>query len=520
LFDLIIEKGDLIDGSRAPRRRVDLGIRGDRVARIGDLSREQARQRLDATGKVLAPGFVDVHNHSDAWLLKIPHLLPKTTQGFTTEVIMADGISYAPVDRHTAHDWIFYLRALNALLCEEYTGWERLGEYMACLDGRSVQNAIPHLPYANVRVLAHGYGRAAPDDFQMAHIRALVEQGMAEGAVGVSTGLDYISEFFASTAELAEACAPMSAQGGLYVSHVRYKKGTLEGVKEAVEIGRRAGVPVHVSHLKGTTPEQIDSILSYVDKVAVHEVDFSFDVYPYLPGSTMLNFILPYEVWEEGPMGVLPRLREPGIRARFAHGLAAYKLDQTFIAWLPGKENSRYLGRSLAEYVDAVGKPPADALCDLLIEEHLAVLLVFHYGDDQLVFPFLSHEKYMMGTDGIYFPDGAVHPRMYGSAGRLLGPCVRDHRLFSLEDAVYKLSAHPASRFGLVGRGVVREGAFADLVVFDPETVTDRATYREPHQFCAGIEQVFVNGVQIIRGGEEVKDLPRPLPGRALKFKS
>ena len=519
MFDLIIANGTLIDGSRAPRRRADVGIRKDRIAKVGDLSKEEAAQRIDAAGKIVAPGFVDVHNHSDAWLLKIPHLLPKTTQGFTTEVIMADGISYAPVDRLTVHDWIYYMRALDALLYEEYTGWQSLGEYMARLDGRCVQNAITHLPYANVRVLAHGYGRQVPDDFQMAQIRSMVEQGMAEGAVGLSTGIDYISQCFSSTAELVEAAAPMAAQGGLYVSHVRYKKGTLEGVKEAVEIGRRAGVPVHISHLKGTTPEQIDGILSYIDKTAVHEVDFSFDVYPYLPGSTMLNFILPYEVWEQGPMGVLPRLREPQIRARFAQGLAVYKLDQTFIAWLPGKENSRYLGKSLAEYVAAVGKPAEDALCDLLIEENLAVLLVFHYGDDQLVFPFLAHEKYMMGTDGIYFPDGAVHPRMYGSVGRLLGSCVRDHHLFSLEDAVYKLSAYPSARFGLKDRGLAVEGAFADLVVFDPATVADRATYKNPHQFCAGIEQVIVNGVPIIRDGKEVKDLSRPLPGRALKFK-
>lgn len=520
MYDILIRNGALIDGTRAPRRRADLGIQGDRIRRIGDLRDEQARLVIDAAGKAVAPGFVDVHNHSDAWLLKIPHLFPKTSQGFTTEVIMADGISYAPVDARTVHDWIFYMRALNALLCEEYQGWQSLAEYMACIHGRSAQNAIAHLPYANVRVLAHGYGRQAPDDFQMAQIRAWVERGMAEGAVGLSTGLDYISECFASTAELAEACAAMASRGGLYVSHVRYKKGTLEGVKEAVEIGRRAGVPVHISHLKGTTPEQIDAILTYIDAVAVRQVDFSFDVYPYLPGSTMLNFLLPYEVWEEGPMGVLPRLREPGIRARFAHSLGSYKLDQTFIAWLPGKENSRYLGKSLAEYVSAVGRPPEEALCDLLIEEHLAVLLVFHYGDDALVHPFLAHEKYMMGTDGIYFPDGAVHPRMYGSAGRLLGPCVRDHRLFSLEDAVYKLSGHPASRFGLKDRGLLKEGCFADVVVFDPQTVADRATYREPHQHCVGIEQVLVNGVPIIRDGKEVKDLPSPLPGRALKYKS
>ncbi len=520
MYDLIVKNGALIDGTRAPRRRADVAIQGDRVRRIGALEGEKSHRAIDAAGRIVAPGFVDVHNHSDAWLLKLPHLFPKTSQGFTTEVIMADGISYAPVDAQTVHDWIFYMRALNALLYEEYQGWQSLGEYLSCIHGRSAQNVISHIPYANLRTLAHGYGRQAPDDFQMHHIQELVAQGMAEGAVGLSTGLDYISECFASTHELAEACSAMSAQGGLYVTHVRYKKGTLEGVKEAVEIGRRARVPVHISHLKGTTPEQIDAILAYVDKVATQEVDFSFDVYPYLPGSTMLNFLLPHEVWEEGPMGVLPRLKDPRVRARFSHSLAGHKLDQTFIAWLPGKENSRYIGKSLDEYVKAVGRPPAESLCDLLIEEHLAVLLVFHYGDDSLVHPFLAHEKYMMGTDGIYFPDGAVHPRIYGSAGRLLGPCVRDHRLFSLEDAVYKLSGHAASRFGLKDRGVLKEGSFADLVVFDPQAVTDRATYKEPHQYCVGIEHVLVNGVPIIRDGKEVKDLHSPLPGRALKYKS
>ncbi len=520
MFDLVITGGTVIDGTGAPRKRSDVGVTADRITAVADdLSTVEAGNRIDATGKIVAPGFVDVHNHSDAWLRKIPHLVPKTAQGFTTEVIMADGISYAPVDEDTAPEWIYYLRSLNALQFEEYSGWRSLADYMAGLDRRMAQNAITHLPYANVKAMAAGWGRGVPDDFQMTIMQADIERGMAEGAVGVSFGIDYIAQCFSTTREMVEACAPMSPHG-LYVTHVRYKKGTLEGVREAVDIGRRANVPVHISHLKGTTPEQIDELLSYIDNTARNEVSFSFDVYPYLPGSTMLNFLLPYDVWEDGPLQVLPKLRDRRVRREFARGLVASKtnLEDVHIAWLPGRENTRHIGKLLSEYVTEVGKAPEDALCDLLIEENLAVLLVFHHGDDGLIGDFLAHECYLMGTDGIYFPDGRVHPRMYGSAPRVLGPCVRDAGLFSLEVAVAKLSDRPARRFGCAERGQVREGWSADLVVFDEETVADTATYADPHQLPIGIDHVVVNGTPIIADGVAVENLGDPLPGRSLTF--
>jgi len=519
MLDLIIRHGVIVDGANTPRYQADLGIQGDRIVQIGNLTEAEARETIDATGKIVSPGFVDVHNHSDAWLLKTPHLFSKTSQGFTTEVIMADGISYAPVNAHTVNEWIYYLRALNALRFEEYCGWETLADYMALLNGANVQNCITHIPYANLRTLACGFGRATPDDYQMRQIIAEVERGMDAGAVGLSTGLDYVAQQFATTDELVEACRPMAAQQGLYVSHVRYKQGTLRAVQEAVEIGKRAGVPVHISHFKGTSPQQVDELLTYVDTVAVNEVDFSFDVYPYLPGSTMLNYLLPYEVWEDGPLGVVAKLRNPAIWARFAYALQFTPLEETYIAWLPGKENSIYQGRTVAEYVRATGKPAAEALSNLLAEENLAVLLVFHQGDDRLVEPFLQHRCYMMGSDGIYHEDGGIHPRQYGSATRLLGSCVRDRNLFSLEEAVYKLSGHPAQRFGLKDRGVLRQGNFADVVVFDGDTVADQATYQAPHQGSRGIEQVVVNGKPIICAGHPVTTLSRPFPGRSLKFK-
>ena len=515
-YDITILDGTVIDGSGAPALRADVGIVGDRIAAVGDLRAAAAGSTIDAGDRVVAPGFIDVHNHSDAWMWKEGNLLPKTSQGFTTEIIMADGISYAPVDPSTWRQWIYYLRALNGLQLAEYGGWETLAEYMVHLDRNSAQNSATHVPYGNVRTMACGFDRRVPDDVQMQEIVTGITRGMEAGAVGLSTGLDYIGHCFATTDELVEACRAI-APHGVYVSHVRYKKGTLEAIQEAVEIGRRAGVPVHISHFKGNTPEQVTTFLDYVDRVAVHEVDFTFDVYPYLPGSTMLNFFLPYEAWEDGPLETLGKLNDPTLRRRFGRALKHVRLDRVKLAWLATTDNRRYIGMSAQDYVDAVGGSPADALANLLIQENLATLMVTHHGDDALVHPFLAHEKYMMGSDGIYFPDGTVHPRLYGSAPRLLGPCVRDHRLFSLEEAVYKLSGHAAQRFGLRGRGSLREDSCADVVIFDPATVSDRATFADPHQLAVGIEHVLVNGVPVITDGVP-SALKHPLPGRSLRF--
>ncbi|MEW6751710.1 MAG: amidohydrolase family protein [Candidatus Latescibacterota bacterium] len=520
MYDIVLRHGTIVDGTRQPAYRADLAIQGDRIAAIGAPEEEPARLVLDVSGRTVAPGFVDVHNHTDGWLLKTANFRAKTLQGFTTEVLMSDGISYAPVDERTRAHWFYYLLSADALHFAEYRGWESIDDYMRLLDGRSAQNAIAQIPYGNVRSLACGFGRGMVDDFQMDQITARIRAGMAEGAAGLSTGMDYIAQCFAGTDELVEACRAMADRGGIYATHVRYRRGgTLAGVQEAVEIGRRAGVPVHISHMKASKPAEIDALLSYVDRVAVNEVDFTFDVYPYLPGSTMLNYMLPHDVFEEGPLGVLPRLADRRVRAQFAASLATYPLERMHIAWLPGARNARFIGRLVSQYVEEVGRPAEDALADLLIEESMAVLLVFHHGADELVHPFLQHDRFMLGTDGIFFPDGTVHPRVYGSVGRILGPCVRQHRLFSLEDAVHKLSAFPAARFGLKDRGTLEAGRFADVVVFDAESITDRATYAEPHQLTVGVEHVLVNGVPVVRDGQALEDLPEPRPGRYLRFR-
>lgn len=559
MFDVLIRHATVIDGTGSPRFSADIGITGDRIESVGDLSAAESQRTIDGTGLVAAPGFIDVHTHADGWLLKSPHLLPKTLQGFTTEVLMADGISYAPVTSQTWREWIFYLRALDGMSLDEYTGWHSIAEFLDRIAGRNVQNVIAQVPYANVRSATCGWGRQRPDDFQTRSVLRDIRRAMEEGAVGLSTGLDYIVQCFASTEELVTACRPVAEFDGLYVTHVRYKLGLLPAVKEAVEIARRSGAKLHISHLKAQTPQAADEVLSYLDREACREVDLSFDAYPYQSGSTMLSYLLPYEVWDAGPMSAIERLRDPIVRERFNRGLAEHRVDisKIHIAWVSSKENSRHQGKLLSDYVESRHVSPGDALADLLIEERLAVLLVINEGDDPLIAPFLQHAKHMVGTDGILCGcvsplrasdrqsigavmaraseqqtqpaasktmealrlEGRPHPRVFGSVGRILGPLVQDAKLFSLEDAVHKLSGWPATRFGLKHRGELKSGNYADVVLFDAKTITDQATYEEPLRPTIGMHTVLVNGTPIIESGQPVplEQLPRTLPGRHLR---
>ncbi len=519
MFDVILRQAQVIDGQKNPRFQADLGICGDRIQAIGDLAQAQAAREIDMQGKVVAPGFIEVHAHSDGWLLKQPHLEAKTRQGFTTEVLMVDGISYAPVNKDTALPWMHYLRSVDGLKISDYTGWESLTDYLSQLDEQSAQNVATHIPYANVRTLINGFSSRAIDDAQQTQIKSLIAEGMEEGAVGLSTGLDYLNQCFATTRDLVDACSAMRDSNGLYVSHIRYKRGILEGVKEAVEIGKRAQVDVHISHLKSREQETVDSLLSYIDDVARNEVKFSFDVYPYQSSSTMLNYILPYEVWEDGPLGVAAHLCKPIIRRKLARVLAHWSADpdQLIIAWTETREGAAYHGMSLTQLARERNQSLEDAVADFLIEESLAVLLVIRGGNDRMVYPMLQHDLCVMATDGVYYPDSQVHPRVYGSVGRLLGPLVRDENLFSLEDAIYKLTALPAERFGLKERGRLLPGSYADLVVLDPHTIQGPATYEDPHQFTTGISHVMVNGRFIIDAGRAVDYNEQAWPGRFIK---
>jgi N-acyl-D-amino-acid deacylase len=497
-------------------------VQGNRIAGLGKFAADSARRVIDARGLVVCAGFIDVHNHTDGWLLKQPNFASKTLQGVTTEVLGSDGISYAPTTPALAPQWIHYLRSLNGLAIADYSGWESLADYYNAARrprGAERRRAGPvrQPPRARLRLGAAQARRRADQAWCNTASCAAWKPAPSAFRPGSTTSTSSTPRP-TNSPKRSRPCAPYD---GLYVTHVRYKKGLVPAVKEAVEIARRAGVRLHISHLKADA-EHVDELLEYVDRTAVNEVDFSFDVYPYMPGSTMLHFLLPNDVWDDGPLAVAAKLTNPDVRRRFDEFLQSYapdKLDQIRIAWQPSKANARFQGYSLAQYIAAVGRSPADALCDLLLEENLAVLCVFHVGDDALIEPFLKHDKFMLGSDGIFQPDGPVHPRQFGSATRILGRLVRERRWFTLEEAVRKMTSVPAARFGLTDRGVLRTGAFADVVVFDPQTVEDRATFDNPRQTSVGIRQVLVNGTPIVVDGTPVDKL-EAWPGRWLRYKS
>ena len=519
-MDWIIRNGFVIDGTGMPRHKADVGITDGKITAIGDLSATTATQEIDASGKIVCPGFIDVHNHSDGWLLRDGHQTYKTQQGFTTEIIMSDGISYAPVSSETWRDWVYYLRGLNGLRMQDYTGWETLDDYLEVLKGRSVQNFAAQIPYANLRTLVHDFSRGPLDDSQIIRMQQLVTECLEAGAVALSTGLDYIAQCHSPTNELIKACLPMAGQNKPYVTHIRYKLGLLNGIREAIEIGRQAGVPVHISHLKCQPPYHPEQVFELIEEACAEGIPTTFDVYPYQPGSTMLNYLLPYEVWEDGPLAATGKLALDHIRRKTEHSFDSYRLDleHVLMAWSPTNDHLQDWGKTLQQIVRESGKNASSALIDLLLDEQLGVLCVMDEGDDKLVEPFVSHPRCMIGTDAIYQPNGKVHPRAYGSAGRWLGKFVRDTKLFSLEEAIRKMTSLGADTFGLEGRGRLVEDAYADLIVFDEHTINDHAEFGDPIHHCSGIEHVLINRKSVVKSGVPL-DFDNPdlqVPGQRL----
>ena len=385
-----------------------MAIPRDRIVAVGALAADAPtpRRTIDARGLVVAPGFIDVHTHSDGWLLKTPNSCPRPARAFTTEVLTSDGISYAPVNDGELARLVLLPASLNGLVPEDYRGWRSMADYLALLDRRTAQNMIAADP---LRQPARAGGRlAARAARRLADSRSSAAKSnrpWTPARSGFRPGWTTSRECFATTDELVEACRAMAPWRGLYVTHVRYKKGTLAGVQEAVEIGRRAGVPVHISHLKAGSAQEAEQILAYVDRVAVHEVDFSFDIYPYLPGSTMLNYLLPYEVWEDGPLAVVEQAARPGrsraagSRCSSAFGVPAEKIVAGLVrgrgqrsatragAWRSMRpQQSKRAGRRGGRSVDR--REPGRAVRAAR-------------GDDRLVEPFLQHPKFMLGSDGI-----------------------------------------------------------------------------------------------------------------------
>ncbi len=521
--DLLIEHGTLVDGSGAPGFAGAVAIVGDRLRILrGPMPEIDAGVRIDATGKVVAPGFIDLHSHSGLMILAEPLHEPKVRQGVTTEVIGVDGNSYAPFLRHEDLQAFVELNGgLDGRPAIDLD-WDSVASYLGRFDRRVAVNIGFLIGNSALRICALGWDDTPAGPAALARMRSMLAEGMAEGALGVSSGLDYPPGSYASTDELAALTAEAARHGGLYHTHVRYPLGDrfLDPFREAIEIGRRGGGPVHITHFyhRASYPGPPERMLELVDGARAEGLDVTFDTYPYEWASTRLLIQLPQWVQAGGPAALRARLADAGIRDRLRAELATGGAAPASAGWgdvrlgyLANPRNLRWEGRTLAEVMEETGADAVDAICDLLLSDDLRVNQVTSGPVAESLPHFVRHPVGMVGTDSTFI-GAKPSPRTYGSFPRILGQFVRDEALLSLEEAVRKMTSAPAARLGLADRGLLRDGMKADVVVFDPQTVRSTATYDAPRSYPDGIEQVVVNGTLVIHDGRHTG----ALPGRSL----
>ncbi len=514
MYDLLITGGRIVDGTGNPWFRAELAIQGDRVAAIGPLAQAEARCRLDATGQVVAPGFIDAHVHGDLMLLADPLHEPAIRQGVTTYLIGQDGVAMAPASPAT----LDYMRRYTA----GFSGnpdlpdrWSSVAEYLACFERRCALNVAYLIPNGNVRMEVMGLAMRPPTPDELRQMGRLVREGMEQGAVGLSTGLDYIPSRYADTDELIALCREIAPYGGVYVTHMRRydPEGVLGSMDEVFRIGREAGVPVHISHFNS----QADLVLPKVDAGRTDGIDVTYDLYCYLAGSSILGMVaLPPWVQEGGVNATLARLRDQAVRQRLRAWFAApsVSLETIRLSYVAAPAYRGYEGRTVEQAAQEAGQEPGEFICDLLVASGLAVGCVVPHRrrTQEDVWALMRHPAHMAGSDGI-FVGGFPHPRGCGCFARYLGHHIRGDHTWTLEEAVQHLAAHAARRYGLKDRGMLREGLAADVVVFDPQAISDQATYDDGRRLAIGMTHVIVNGELVLHQGQRT----RALPGRVLR---
>jgi N-acyl-D-aspartate/D-glutamate deacylase len=524
-FDTLIEHGRVIDGTGSPGVAADVGIRDGRIAAVGQLSGAQAARRIDAAGRVVAPGFIDMLGQSELTILVNPRLPSKIFQGITTEVT-GEGGSVAPLSDALAEaDRVAYEHL------QITPDWRTLGEYYARLEKQGIGiNVANYVGATQVRRMVIGEGNRPPSASELEQMKGLVRDAMAQGAVGLSTSLQYAPAPYATTEELIALASEAAKAGGIYATHMRSEgNGVLAALDEAIRIGREAKIPVEIWHIKAAGKSnwgRMADIVARVEDARKAGVDVGANTYAYTAWFNSMSAFVPPWAHDGGDDKMIERLKNPGTRRRIIKDMQTPSSEWDN-EWqeIPGPEavlisvvhNPKLLplqGKTLAEVATLRGQDPIDALLDVLIEDQAYTsCAVFGMSQEDVTLalrqPWVSIDNDSKGTS----PDGLLgrehpHPRAYGTFPQILRKYVREQHVLTLEDAIRKFTSLPASRMRFADRGVLKPGNWADLVVFDPEQVRDLATFEQPNQLAAGMDYVLVNGVAVIDSGKATDALP------------
>lgn len=521
-YDLLITRGYLVDGTGNPWFKADLGIKDGGIEAIGDLQRATASRTIEAKGLTVTPGFIDMHSHSDFYVLLNPYEESKIFQGVTTEVVGNCGSSAAPMNDE--------LRAYREKYMRQRLGpdfefnWSSMKEYVERVNEKgSSFNVLPLVGHGTVRSNVIGFENRRPTDGEMGKMRDLVAKSMEEGAWGLSTGLIYTPGCYAETDEITSLARVAAKYHGTYSSHIRGEGETLlRAVAEAIEIGEKAEISVEISHFKASGKKywgMTEKSLELVKNARTRDLDVTVDQYPYTASSTGLSAYLPLWVRDGGNDMMLERLNDPNIREKIKGEpeMAEIEWGQVVVAF--AEKHPEYTGKSIADIAEIQGKGPLDTVFDLLVDEEASVSIVAFGMCEEDVRRVMKSPYMMVGTDGsAVSPEGILgrgkpHPRFYGAFPRILGHYAREERVLTLQEAVRKMTSMPAQKIGLKDRGLLREGMMADIVVFDADEILDQATFTDPHRFPKGIYYVIVKGETVVEKNKHTG----ALPGRALK---
>jgi len=527
-FDIIIRNGTVYDGSGRAPVKADIGIKGDRIAAVGNLSRADAKTIIDANGLAVAPGFINMLSHSETSWLVDDRSLSELREGVTTQIFGES--SMGPLS-----DEMKQRRASTQGDLKFEIEWTTLAEYLNYLQKRGIsQNVASFIGAPTIREYVIGLENKPPTPAQLDQMRELVRREMEAGALGITTALIYPPAFFAKTDELIELCKVAAKYKGKYTAHIRSEGAQLiEAVQETIRISREAGLPAEIYHLKASGEAnwpKMDQVIKIIEDARKQGVKITADMYTYTAGGTGLDASLPPWVFDGGRDAAYKRLQDSATRQKIAEAVRTptnewenlYLLsgspDRILLASFRNDNLKPLTGKTLAEVAKMRGKDPIETIMDLLLEDRSRIgTIYFLMSEDnirkQIRQPWVSFgsDAASIAAEGVFLKS-STHPRTYGNFARLLGKYVRDEKVISLTEAVRRLTSLPAANLGLNHRGLLQKGMFADVVIFDPQTIADRATFENPHQYSVGVRDVFVNGVQVLKDGEHTG----AKPGRAL----